>query len=282
MRFQSGRFEKLFSFPSQFTADGTTVSINGAVCCVFYGQNLAVNRNGTLVFRAFTDTFNRLVRYDRGTFTSLMTEGGSAQTNSPAGGKFSGIASGFSHQNSVVIDDAGRVFVSGIVTGGPSGLFTYENGQWKTAALFGVTRVAGDLVTGVSAIHAADQNFYAMLNLTGGFRMIARYDGTQWTPLVRRPDVSSDGFQIGSMQNYFSANRRGDIAFIANGTRTRIVVRTADGKLHVVYSVLDATSSGDSLWSTFQSLELRDDGTLYFVDLNTEDKNTLYLAQPLF
>ena len=114
-------------------------------------------------------------------------------------------------------------------------------------------------------------------------RAIAEYDGQQWKVLVSRADVTPDGMDIGNFGNLLSVNRRGGLAFMATGTRTRIVTRTPDGKLHVVYSALDQTNSGDALWSSgFMSLQLHDNGRLYIAGLDTLDRNTIYVAEPLF
>jgi hypothetical protein len=180
--------------------------------------------------------------YDRGQLTSLMAQGGPNQTNSPGGGRFAGIGFGSWHQNTVAIDDRARVFVNGGVTGGPSGLFLYDNGRWNAAALFGVTRIAGETVISASAIHSGGDRFYALLNLTGG-GPIAEYDGRQWRILVARNEVAPDGIEIGFFGGLFSVNRHGAVAFLANGTRSRIVTRTPDAKLHVVYSAFEQTDS---------------------------------------
>ena len=154
--------------------------------------------------------------------------------------------------------------------------------QWKAAALFGNTRIGGATVTGARAIHGGDRKFYALLDLNTG-RAIAEYDGQQWNVLVRRTDLTPDGIEINTFNDHLSVNRRGDIAFMATSTRSRIVTRTADGKLHLVYSALDVTDSGDALWPfAYMSLQLHDDGRLYIVGLDTLDRNTLYVAEPLY
>ena len=82
----------------------------------------------------------------------------------------------------------------------------------------------------------------------------------------------------------FEVNRRGDVAFVLNingGTVT--VQRNSDGVMRVVYRAGEATEDGDRFrpWRPFD-IELRDDGTLYFIGINLLDKNVLYKAEPLF
>jgi hypothetical protein len=283
MRFQGNRFETLVRFPAQFNnPDGGIGTVNGPNGWYNGANALAVNRTGTLVWTANVGGQNRLMMYDRGLLSSLMAIGGGSPTNSPAGGKFSTLSGGSWHQNTVVIDNAGRVLVNAFTTGA-SGLFLYENGQWKTAALFGTTLLGGDIVSSAPAILAGDNRFYALFNLAVGGQIIGEYDGQQWKVLVPRTDITPDGVAMGNLQSFLTANRRGDIAFITTNNRSRIVVRTADGKYHIVYTGFDVTASGDALWPFgFSSLELHDDRRLYIVGLDTNDRDTLYVAEPLF
>jgi hypothetical protein len=282
MRFQGSRVEALVRFPVQISNENQRVTINGHSGWFNGSTAFAVNRTGTLVWNANAGNHNRLMIFDRGVLTSIMIQGGPNQTASPGGGRFTGIAGGSWHQNTVAIDDRGRVFVNARVNGGPNGLFLYENGGWKTAALFGTTRVLGATVSGAVAVHASGEKFYAVLDVPGG-RAIGEYDGQQWNLVVKRTDITPDGIEVGNLQALSSVNYRGDIAFIATGTRTRIGTRTADGKLHVVYSALETTQSGSALWpSAYVSLQLHDDGRLYIVGLDTSDRNTVHVAEPLF
>jgi hypothetical protein len=283
MRYQGNRFETLVRFPAQFNnPDGTIGTVNGPFGFYNGSNAIAANRNGALVWNANVGGLSRLMMYDRGVLSSLMALGGANPTNSPAGGKFSGLFGGAWHQNTVAIDNAGRVLVTAFTTGA-SGIFLYENGQWKTAAVFGTTFLGGDIVSGANAIVAGDNTFYALFNLTAGGQVIGEYDGQQWKVLVPRTDITPDGIAMGNLQSFLTANRRGDIAFITTNNRSRIVVRTADGKYHIVYTQFDVTASGDALWPFgFSSLELHDDRRLYIVGLDTNDRNTLYVADPLF
>jgi hypothetical protein len=283
MRYGSNRFEPLLTFPIPFPFQaGEPVTLTGNATWYIGSQAFAANRTGTFVWNASAGTHNRLMLYDRGNLTTLMAQGGANQTSSPGGGKFSGVANGNWHQTTVAMDERGRVFVNANVSGGPSGLFLYDNGRWNTAALFGTTRIAGETVLGSSAIQAGEDRFYAVLDLSGG-RALVEYDGQQWKVLVSRTDMTPDGMDVGSFGNLLSVNRRGGVAFQATGNRPRLVTRTADGKLHIVYSALDQTASGDSLWPfTYFSLQYYDDGRVFIAGLDTLDRNTIYVAEPTF
>jgi hypothetical protein len=281
IKVQENRPERIVALPMEFRNERVPVTIAGHAGWYAGSLALAINRNGSFAWNASAGSHNRLFLYSQGRLAPIMIQGGSEQTNSPAGGRFAAIAGGTWHQNTVAIDDSGSVFVNALVTGGPSGLFLYENNQWKAAALFGATRIDGATVTGARAIQSGDRRFYALLDLTSG-GAIAEYDGQEWKVLVRRTDLTPDGIEIGFFSNLFSANGRGDLAFLATGSRGRIVTRSADGKLRIVYSGLDVTDSGDMLWPfSYMSLQLHDDGRLFIVGLDTFDRNTLYVAEPL-
>jgi hypothetical protein len=283
-RFRANRFEPLLTFPITFPVQQSGESLTITGNSAWYNGSLAfaANRSGSFAWNANAGTHNRLMLYDRGQLSSLMAQGGPNPTGSPGGGRFTGIASGYFHQNTVAIDERGRVFVNAAVSGGPSGLFLYENGRWNAAALFGNTRIEGEIVNGAIAIHSGEDRFYALLDLAGG-RGIAEYDGQQWKMLVARSQVTPDGMDIGNFGALLSVNRRGGIAFLATGTRSRIVTRTPDGKLHVVYAALDKTDSGDMLWpAAYFGLQYHDDGRVYFAGLDTLDRNTFYVAEPRF
>ena len=210
----------------------------------------------------------------------LMQLGGPAPTASPSGGTFSDWLPLMG--STVALDDGGRAMVGASVRGGKSGLFLYENHQWRTAALLDTTQIDGETVRQVSMLRSAGRNFYAQFT-TGYDWVIAQYDsGQNWKPLVRRGDLMPNGSTIYYL-NAFDVNRSGDIAFIAQINGGNVIgMLTANGNYHVVHLTSEPTDAGDILPYYRFSLNLQDDRSLYFTAIDTLDRNLLYLAQPLF
>jgi len=278
MRIRNGSAQALAVFP---VSDRDKVTLRGPSGW-FDGNNaFSSNSSGAFVFNSRTDIENRLEFYDRSVFLPIMVQGGPNQTSSPGGGKFAGLAGSSNRQNAVLIDERGRVLVNAFVTGGPSGLFLYESGQWKPSALFGRTSIGGVTVSGCRSIHVAGENFYALLDMANGDAMIALYDGQGWTPLVRRNDVMPDGTGLTFFYSAFAVNRLGDIAFGAYGNGQKIVLRTADGLNHLVYSEMSATDNDDRFPSQTFEFDIRDDGQIYFVGFDFLGRNMVYRADPI-
>jgi hypothetical protein len=276
VRFVNGKAETIIRFPIEDRDRITVRNPNGW----HDGNNsFSVNSSGVFVFNSRTDNDNRLELYNRGVLIPIMIQGGSNQTASPSGGRFSGISGGSMRQNSVQIDERNRVLVNAQVSGGPSGLFIYDNGQWRSAALFRQTSINNAIVTGSRVIRVAGNNFYSLLDMANGDSMIARYDGQSWTPLVRRYDIMPDGTELGFLYNGFAVNRGGDIVYASNANGEKIILRTADGVNHLVYSELTPTDDGDLYPNQTFEFDIRDDGRIYFVGFDLTDRNTVYLAE---
>ena len=281
IRMTNGRTETVLRFP---TEDYTTnvfdkTTLRGPAGWYDGNNALSVNSSGSFVFNARTDRENRLELYDRGAMTPIMIQAGASQTVSPTGGKFSGVFGASMRQNAIVIDERGRVLVHAQVTGGPAGVFLYDNGQWKAAALFTRTIIDGATVTNCRTIRVAGEKFYALLDMSNGTSMIAQYDGQVWTPLVRRFDVMPDGTGLNGFFNTFAVNRRGEIAYAVNANGEKIVFRSSDGVNHLVYSEMTPTDDGDRLPNQTFEFDIRDDGLVYFAGFDSTDRNTIYKAE---
>jgi hypothetical protein len=277
-RISGGRAETLIRYPMQMAQSGLTAT---STSCWWNGTVfLAANNIGTLVWSAFADAANRLLMLNRSEVSSLMVMGGSNPTLSPSGGSFTGLVGAGGRHSAIAVDDRNRVMLYASVNGGPSGLFLHENGRWRPAALLNVTQVSGATVSGIQGIRAANNRFYAMLEVAGG-AVIAEYDGQVWTPLIRQIETLPDGRTLRILTRIFDVNSQGDVVFSASGPSNTIFTRTADGKYRTVYRSPFVTDNGDRLINLID-LDLRDDGVVYFTAIDTYDRNTVYMAQPLF
>jgi hypothetical protein len=282
LRFNSGRVESVLRYPVEVNAGADSFVVRGNASWYDGANHLAINAAGTVVFNARTDTQNRLVVYNNGQVRSIMSQGGSNATPSPAGGTFTGLYGGTWRQSPIAIDDRGRVLAQAFVNGGPSGLFLYDNGRWTAAALLGQTRIDGAPVSFIRSLQASSSDFYALMDLSNGSTVIARFDGQEWTPLVRRSDIMPDGTELQWIHSPIAVNRQGDLAFAANANSEKIVMRTADGVNHIVYTEMTLTDSGDRFVNQPFELDLRNDRRLYIVGVDSLDRNMVYVAEPQF
>jgi hypothetical protein len=275
MRIRNGSAEAITRFP---VTDRDRATLRGPSGWWDYNNSFSANSSGAFVFNARTDSENRLELYDRGVFVPIMVQGGPSQTASPAGGRFFNISSATYRQNPVLIDERSRVLANAQVINGPSGLFLYENGQWKTAAAFLRTNIAGSIVSNCRAIHVAGNTFYALLDFTNGDSMIAQYDGETWTPLVRRFDVMPDGTNLTFLYAAFAVNRSGDLVYGGNANGEKVILRSADAVSHLVYTEMAPTEVGDFFPNQTFEFDIRDDGQIYFVGFDILGRNTVYKA----
>ena len=251
----------------------------------YEGSNyLAANDAGTLVWRAQSDSFSRLLSIENGRVTVLANFGGNDQTPAPGGGVFEDLFGTGRTASAIAVDDTGRVMVSAQVRDGPDGVYLHENGQWQTAALFDQTEIGGAAVSRVDMFRAAGGRFFALFGRRSGGPVLAEYVSQQWETIVQNRDALPNGAEIYWVQDPFDVNRRGDIALCLNiNGGTALFLRTSDGTLHTVYRTSEQTEQGDRFWQWQNfDLDLRDDGSLYFIGTDLLDRRVMYLAEPLF
>ena len=277
--------ETVVQYPSEFTLDLFRTFNLYWTESWFDGSNyLAANDAGTLVWRAWSDEQSRLVSIQNGKLSMLASFGGEDQTEAPSGGVFDYLISGGGRASAIALDENGRVMVVASVRDGSDGVFVHENGQWQTAALFGETQVGGGTVGWVDGVRAVGGRFFALLGMETGGAVLAEYVSQQWQTIIRTGDAMPNGAEIFWVDRNFDANSRGDIAFVLNTNGgTEVTLRASDGSLRTVYRTGEATSEGDYFWP-WQSfdIDLRDDGSLYFIGIDIFDRNVIYHAEPLF
>ena len=281
-----GSQETVFEYPESISVNiGQSIRLEWTEGWYDGGNTFAVNDAGMFVFTARDDDgYLNLVSSEDGRVSLLARFGGDEGTSSPTGGTFSYIYWGGDTASTVALDDTGRVMMVAEVFEGPNGVFLYENGIWRNVLILDETQVAGATVNRVDGgIRAAGDRFYAVFNMDSGGTVLAEYDGTAWSPIITTADQLPNGADIYWVQYTFDANRRGDVAFALNARGgSTVILRTADGELHTVYRTGEATPEGDYFrpWQPFP-IDLRDDGSLYFMGVDILDRRVLYHAQPL-
>lgn len=274
----NGKTEKVIGVPfAVSTGSFGTFNVNWV-----QGGSTAANNNGMLVLAVNADNGrNLLVSISGGKSALLARMGGTDPTPSPSGGFFENT----NWNNSFAVDQQGRVMAYFNVRNGPSGLFIYENGAWRSAGTFRDIRFDGLQPDSINSVQAAGPKFIAAFNIPNNGSTIAEYVDGKWNQLMKRGDVMPNGPEINFINGNFAANARGDIAcqVYTNGGFS-VLMRTADGVNRLVYNVGDVTEAGDIFAGNnvgFE-LDLRDDRRLYFISTSIYDQQVLYLAEPLF
>jgi hypothetical protein len=112
---------------------------------------------------------------------------------------------------------------------------------------------------------------------TGG-NVVAEWTGEDWSVLVNVDTPMPNG-QISNSVAARDVNAQGDLLFqFANGVNSMVVRR--GGKLRQVHNFFQPTPEGDFL-IRINSMDLRDDGTVYFLAVTEWDEVVLYEARPL-
>jgi hypothetical protein len=244
-------------------------------------NNNVANGDGMVIYQVAANNTNQLRLFStyKGRTTILASFRGTDQTPSPGGGFFQGL----NWNKSLAVDERGRVMASFNIQNGPPGLFLYENGKWQTAGLFSNMRFDGLSVTALQGIVASGGKFIALFQTPGFGNIIAEYTGDVWTPLIKRGSLLPNGSEINNVNNSFAANSRGDIvAAVQSNGGFAIIMRTVDGESHFLYNIGDVTDAGEMFSSSQVELDIRDDRRVYIMGTTIEDKQVLYLAEPLF
>jgi hypothetical protein len=142
------------------------------------------------------------------------------------------------------------------------------------------TRVDRQTVTGFPNFpRAAGTKLFAGLTVSGGPNIVAEWQTEGWAIALNNNTVMPNG-QVANSIAALDGNLRGDLLFqFANGVNSMVVRR--DGKFYQVHDFFRPTPQGDCL-IRINSMDLRDDGTVYFLAVTDEDEVVLYEARPLY
>ncbi|MBI3679711.1 MAG: hypothetical protein HY235_04880 [Acidobacteria bacterium] len=193
------------------------------------------------------------------------------RTASPAGGNFDGI-------NDMWVAEDGLLYGNMRINGGPGGLFSYNGQRWQSVALID-SEVDGRRLLAINDIRVGGARLFAsfqLQNRSGIYELTP--DG--WRRLIASGDDSPTGNVINGV-GLFDANRLGHVAVrIGSGGVPQLVLFT-DSKLHVVLDYNQVTDAGEWLRDPV-SIDLRDDGRVFFISRSYKDEFVLYEADPLF
>ena len=237
---------------------------------------LDVNGQGALLFHASTSAGdNRFFIYQDGQAKQLLVLSPTANTASVLDGR---IVQSF---DSFAFDDNGRVLAQLRFRGlAVPTLGLWDGNAWSIVAMPNVTRVGPHLVTNIPNMpRAAGRKLLVGLTVSGGQTIVAEWQAPGWEIVVNTSSIMPNG-QVANSVPALDVNVRGDVLFqYGNGVNTMVVRR--DNKLYQVHDFFRPTAQGDYL-IRIMSMDLRDDGTVYFLAVTEEDEVVLYEGRPLF
>jgi hypothetical protein len=236
---------------------------------------LDVNGQGALLFHSSTSAGdNRMFIYQDGRARQILVLSPSASTASSIDGR---IVQSF---DSFAFDDNGRVLAQLRFRGlAVPTLGVWDGGKWTIAAMPNETRIGSQLVIGLPNLpRAAGTRLFSGVTMAGSVNIVAEWQGQGWSAVVNSDTVMPNG-QVANSIVALDVNARGDLLFqFANVVNTMVVRRGA--KFYQVHDFLRPTTDGDYL-IRINAMDLRDDGTVFFLAVTAEDEVVLYQALPL-
>ncbi len=236
---------------------------------------LDVNASGSLLFSSSTSAGdNRFFLHENGVTKQLLVHSTTATTASTVGGR---IVNSF---DSFALDNTGRVLAQIRFRGVALPVLIAWNGsEWRIAAEPTITRVGPHTVAGLpNTPRGMGNRLFSGLTIGTGGAVLAEWnDGWQ---LVVNNDTMMPNGQVANNALTLDVNNFGHVLFQFNNGVTSLAVRRGD-KVHQVHNFFRPTPQGDYL-IRINSMDFRDDGTVYFLAVTEEDEVVLYEARPLF
>jgi hypothetical protein len=254
-----------FAFPFDFTD-----RIRG-----FANTPISVTDSGQFLLNTGTnDNHNRLALVTNGQANAIAYYGNNArwQTPLPGGGLFDA-------WNDLTMNDDGQVLGVLRPRGGPAGLYLFDGGGWNAVCLIGSCVMFDIQVASIDTLRGAGKYLFARFNGTRNERVLARWSGGTWTPVLRSGDSLVNGAILANF-NFYDVNRLGDALVQTNDGGQALTVVTAS-RPRVVHQFNFPTRDGAFLRSVVNA-ELRDDGRVYFTALDYFDRVIAYAAAPQF
>ena len=96
--------------------------------------------------------------------------------------------------------------------------------------------------------------------------------------VLRNTDTLMHGTVLNGV-TFYDVNRNGDLFFFHSGGTPYLMVRRGSEQ-QVVHNQFRATPEGEYL-IRIMGLDFRDDGTIFFLGMNSDDEQVLYVGRPL-
>jgi hypothetical protein len=155
----------------------------------------------------------------------------------------------------------------------------WDGSAWTVAAMVNTTQISNRNVTGLPTMPRANgQRLFAAMTVSTGGNVVAEWTGGAWQVVVDVDTVMPNG-QNSNNVPAVEVNGQGDLLFqYANGVNSMVVRR--GGRFRQVHNFFQPTADGDWL-IRINSMDFRDDGTVYFLAVTAEDEVVLYEARPV-
>jgi len=179
------------------------------------------------------------------------------------------------------IDDTGRVMMTVRFRGRTNATTVlYENGRHMILAEANVSQIGGKPIAGVSNFYrAAGNRLFAGFSIVGGNQIFCEWLNGAWKVVLDNTERLMHG-QVINTVSQFDVNRNGDMVFLHSAGTPYLVVRRADGRTQMVFNQFKPTPAGEYIIRIL-NVDLRDDGTVYFLGVNASDEQVIYQARPL-
>ena len=235
-----------------------------------------VNGAGALLFQSSTSAGdNRIFINQNGETKQLLILSATASTASTIDGRIA------QSLDSFAFDDTGRVLAQLRFRGlAVPALGLWDGNAWRIVAMPNETRVGEHLLTTLpNTPRASGTRLMSGLTVANGANIVAEWQPQGWAIVVNITTEMPNG-QVANSISALDINVAGDLLFqFSNGTNSLVVRR--GGKLYQVHNFFRPTPQGDFL-IRMNSMDLRDDGTVYFLAVTQDDEVVLYEARPLF
>jgi uncharacterized protein (TIGR03437 family) len=139
----------------------------------------------------------------------------------------------------------------------------------------------GEQVVAIDRLRSAPSAFYVRYALTANFfhAAVAKFTSSGAQKIVASGETLPDGTVMGDLR-ISDGNARGDVVFsttaLITGTQV-LAARLADGSTRIVAANNRPLTTGDYL-TRFSDANIRDDGTVYFLGYDVNDRAIVYRA----
>jgi hypothetical protein len=264
-RVQGQRIESVMTYPLTL---GDGVTFNSPF-------SFSVNDGGQIAMLSSTNqAHQRLVIWDgaQARTAGFFNGAGPFVTASPAGGTFASVSE-------LAINEAGQTAAILNVNGGPSGIFLYEGNEWRTLCPYNTCQIDGEFITSARDLKTAGNRFCFYLTPRSGTVRVDCWENGAWSNLIRRGDMTADGTEVNSLATY-DVNRNGDFAMVANTNYASPSLFVRRGGADRVVQSMPVLPPGGAPLVNIPSVDLKDDGRVYFTALDAQDRMWVYEAKP--
>ncbi len=264
-RYSSGKWDLARAFNSKLP-DGVTA---------YQPYRIAANNTGGLAWEGGTDKGDTRIYLARGTQVDLICSNG--QSTDKTGAVIDGLP--VYSCDDFWLDDSGRMFLRLHFQGEPAQrTYVWTEGTYQLAAQIGKTTVNGRAVLSVNQLRAVGTHLYGVLGTDAGTSLL-EWGDSGWTTMFTPYSILPTGFYLSSV-SLVEGNVNGDLIFQSYSYPSNGMYIRRGGKLATVFTNAHRTADGDFLVN-LQSIDIREDGTIYLLALNELDEMVLYQATPI-